>query len=283
MGFISLTDSTNRISSCFNHLATGAATTELIIIMVVLIDANDTLLLDKFQTALQAASTTSRCEIQLRCVEVTFSDLVQHLVALYRAATHFNPRMAVDIIPVNAAGSPLTPEDKSAKLGFCTYAHVALGGTFDRMHNGHRLLLTTSALHSTERIRVGVAINELLAKKQHASLIQPVDERVSAVREFLQRVTPEGTALDIFPMDEFTGGTTTLASVNAIVVSPETQPAAVKINDTRAANSLPPLAVLVIEYVENHSNLGDDFKLSSGSLRAQDAAANAVSHSDAPP
>lgn len=36
------------------------------------------------------------------------------------------------------------------------YRHVAVGGTFDRLHGGHRLLLAATALVATESVFVGV-------------------------------------------------------------------------------------------------------------------------------
>jgi hypothetical protein len=39
---------------------------------------------------------------------------------------------------------------------FETYPNVCLGGTFDRLHGGHKLLLTAAALVCTKRLTVGV-------------------------------------------------------------------------------------------------------------------------------
>jgi pantetheine-phosphate adenylyltransferase len=36
------------------------------------------------------------------------------------------------------------------------YEHVAVGGTFDRLHVGHRLLLAATALVTTQHVYVGV-------------------------------------------------------------------------------------------------------------------------------
>lgn len=36
------------------------------------------------------------------------------------------------------------------------YGYVALGGTFDRLHNGHKILLSQAALRSSKHVTVGV-------------------------------------------------------------------------------------------------------------------------------
>lgn len=45
------------------------------------------------------------------------------------------------------------PEDSASSLQF---EFVALGGTFDRLHAGHRLLLVSAALVSTKKLYVGI-------------------------------------------------------------------------------------------------------------------------------
>ena len=68
------------------------------------------------------------------------------------------------------------------------YDHVALGGTFDHMHMGHRLLLTESAMLSCQRLLVGVASGPLLESKVLPELIAPCEERVRNVSGFLRDV-----------------------------------------------------------------------------------------------
>lgn len=69
-----------------------------------------------------------------------------------------------------------------------SYDHVALGGTFDHLHMGHRLLLTESLLLARQRLVVGVADESLLESKILCELISPCEERVEGVREFLEDV-----------------------------------------------------------------------------------------------
>lgn len=48
---------------------------------------------------------------------------------------------------------------------FNTFKTVCLGGTFDRLHNGHKVLLGEAALRSTEKLIVGVTDGSMLKSK----------------------------------------------------------------------------------------------------------------------
>lgn len=43
------------------------------------------------------------------------------------------------------------------------YKNVILGGTFDRLHNGHKILLSEAVLRCTERLTVGVTDTNMLS------------------------------------------------------------------------------------------------------------------------
>ena len=55
------------------------------------------------------------------------------------------------------------------------YRDVALGGTFDNIHNGHRLMLAQSAFLTQRRLVVGVSNGPLLVNKILTELIKPVE------------------------------------------------------------------------------------------------------------
>ncbi|KAI1349168.1 cytidylyltransferase [Xylaria sp. FL0043] len=74
---------------------------------------------------------------------------------------------------------------------------VCLGGTFDHLHAGHKLLLTAAALllkvpdnqaAAPARFIIGVTGDELLKRKKYAEFVQPWDLRVTNVIEFLASI-----------------------------------------------------------------------------------------------
>nr|AGU68185.1 pantetheine-phosphate adenylyltransferase [Herpetomonas muscarum] len=129
------------------------------------------------------------------------------------------------------------------------YKYVAVGGTFDHLHAGHKLLLTTAALHATEKLRCGITGDELLVKKKFAEKLQPIEERTKAAESFLRRIRPDLT-LELAAISDVSGGTDTIPDVEALTVSPETERSLSIINDLRAKNGgLAPLVGVPIPYV----------------------------------
>lgn len=75
------------------------------------------------------------------------------------------------------------------------FNHVALGGSFDHMHNGHRKLLYFAVCCCQRQqqggeLTVGVTGDAMLASKQNAHLIDPYSVRAGRVREFINELDP---------------------------------------------------------------------------------------------
>ena len=117
-------------------------------------------------------------------------------------------------------------------LAFMSYNDVVLGGTFDNIHNGHRLLLTQSALIARRRILIGISSGPLLEAKALPELIKPVTNRITDVQCFLSDIKP-WIKHEVVPITDVYGPTTTDSELECVVVSPETVRGAEKINSER--------------------------------------------------
>jgi phosphopantetheine adenylyltransferase len=159
------------------------------------------------------------------------------------------------------------------------YAHVCVGGTFDRLHVGHKLLLSVCALHTTERLVVGLADGVLLAKKHHRPLIEPYATRYAKVCA-LMRVLQPTLRCEVVPLMDPAGPALTDSTLQAIVVTPETLASALSINEQRRARQWAPLAIICVPLISLphawQSVSTHDTKLSSTVLRAQEALASST-------
>lgn len=152
------------------------------------------------------------------------------------------------------------------------FKNVAMGGTFDRLHSGHMLLLSAAALVTSQTLYIGITSEALLSNKAHAELLQPYEVRERSAASYVHCIRPT--------LNVVTGMLTdpkepTEAELNpdmeAIVVSLETVPGAEKINEGRRARGYCPLKIITVPLVGG--SRADD-KLSSSGLRAKEGGQN---------
>ncbi|XP_063236707.1 bifunctional coenzyme A synthase isoform X2 [Bacillus rossius redtenbacheri] len=151
---------------------------------------------------------------------------------------------------------------------FKTYDNVVLGGTFDGLHNGHKILLSEAVLRCNKRITVGVTDMAMIKSKVLWELIEPCSQRISSVEDFLQDVDPS-LHYSVVPIDDPFGPTKEDPSFEMIVVSAETQRGGLKVNELRARLGLPRLDVHTVQLLETDrpAEEEEEKKLSSSNRR----------------
>ncbi|KAJ7097793.1 hypothetical protein B0H15DRAFT_822724 [Mycena belliarum] len=160
--------------------------------------------------------------------------------------------------PRSASAAP-SPAPSSSGLASPAprFPVVALGGTFDHLHAGHKILLSMAAYIAAEKLIVGVTDDALLTRKVHAQVLESLAQRTAAVRAFLTAFRPQ-LAYDIVPISDVYGPTGWDANIQALVVSKETASGAAAIAAHRASHGLPPLETFTIDVISATStNLSD--------------------------
>jgi pantetheine-phosphate adenylyltransferase len=127
------------------------------------------------------------------------------------------------------------------------FKKVAVGGTFDELHKGHRALLS-KAFEVGEYVLIGLTSDEFVAKMNKPHKTAPYNERFAELTVFLEK-SGFKNRFEISPLFTFYGLTLNRDGLDALVVSQETIKTGEIINNKRAEAGLPPLSIVEINLV----------------------------------
>ncbi|KAK8075816.1 Phosphopantetheine adenylyltransferase [Apiospora hydei] len=172
---------------------------------------------------------------------------------------------------------------QASRVTTTPHSVVCLGGTFDHLHPGHKLLLTAAILllkvpdeGSSEPCSfvIGITGDELLKNKKYAEFVQPWEDRAMSVIEFLASMlelqrqgwkggaAPKITKKDreitaLFRSDTISvscvqiqdafGPTITQENMDALVVSGETRSGGAAVNAKRTELGWHPLQIFEVD------------------------------------
>ncbi|KAI9509334.1 Nucleotidylyl transferase [Russula earlei] len=134
-----------------------------------------------------------------------------------------------------------------------SYPVVALGGTFDHLHAGHKILLSMAAWIADEKVIVGVTDDALLTKKENKNVLESLPERMRGVRRFMELFKPS-LFYDIVPLNDIYGPTATDPNIQALVVSKETASGGSAVNKCREEKVFSPLKIFEIDVISHSSS-----------------------------
>jgi len=187
------------------------------------------------------------------------------------------------------------PEIVRAPTGsFTCHNVVAVGGTFDHLHAGHKLLLTATALllqpasrvsTTARRLIVGITGDELLKNKKYAEYMKSWKQRQADVVDFLLSIlsfpassrqeaiqtlsfdepSPNGRAIhtklngpsitiECVEIQDPFGPTITDESVTALVVSGETRSGGQAVNNKRAEKGWKSLETFEVDVLDTEGS-----------------------------
>lgn len=212
-----------------------------------------------------------------------------------KAGTHLDiERLAGGLSDMTSSQSQ-PPGTSSPQRDWKQHSSVAVGGTFDHLHAGHKLLLTVTALlldrdpnscsSGRRALKIGITGDELLRKKKYLDQLQEWNKRQAGVGNFLVELlqmklptdalkssrclsNPEsgartvreefdsGVVINYVEIFDAFGPTITDESISALVVSGETRSGGQAVNDRRKAKGWSLLEVFEVDVLD--ATGGDD-------------------------
>lgn len=133
------------------------------------------------------------------------------------------------------------------------FSVVAVGGTFDELHKGHKALLK-KAFEVGQHVLIGLCSDEFVQQMEKQHEVAPYQDRLEGLRAFLREngLLPRA---EIVPLNDSYGMTLHKDCMDALIVSKETEPTAMEINKKRKAMGLGTIEVIVVNMIpsENHT------------------------------
>ena len=201
--------------------------------------------------------------IYLYSPDIYHSTTLSLLFYLYQKQLNENPDIDILIIPrskifdkpENLTTLSFRPNEDNGGIKVINKLDcvpcIIFGGTFDHLHNGHKLLLTASALFSTEQVIVGM--NENIHSKSYQEFIQPIWKRSAEVLSVLMEIN-KNIRYIIEAISDGIGPAGTSREAKILMLTEETIRGGEICNQRRRDNNLPPLQIFVLPLL--YSNNG---------------------------
>jgi cytidyltransferase-like protein len=132
------------------------------------------------------------------------------------------------------------------------FNRVAVGGTFDELHRGHKSLLA-KAFEVGDTVIIGLTSDEFVSKMAKPHKTASYAERLKELKSYLSKLKLSDR-VQIVPLSDPYGTTLSGLSIDALVVSKETEVTAAKINEKRKGVGLPLLKIVTISMVPAENN-----------------------------
>ncbi|SCU89327.1 LADA_0E14862g1_1 [Lachancea dasiensis] len=146
------------------------------------------------------------------------------------------------------------------------YEVSALGGTFDHLHDGHKILLSVAVYLTSQKLIVGITDRELLQNKKYAEFLESFEMRCQNVRKFVTRMKPT-LQLDLVPLRDVCGPTGAVPEIQSLIVSRETESGGKFVNSVRKEKGLSTLKIHAVNVLGGQEDDGWKEKISSTELR----------------
>ncbi|KAK6204313.1 uncharacterized protein RJT21DRAFT_80927 [Scheffersomyces amazonensis] len=146
---------------------------------------------------------------------------------------------------------------------------TAVGGTFDHLHDGHKILLSMALFLARTKLIIGITGAKLLVNKKYAEALEPFSVRQSNVVEFLALLNSAHTNWEIYEINDVCGPTGFVGDIDALVLSYESAKGGEYVNEYRTNHGFRALQVISIDVIGGNGDQDNNWqgKLSSTDFR----------------
>lgn len=132
------------------------------------------------------------------------------------------------------------------------YKHAILGGTFDRLHAGHKHFIET-AENISEKVTIGLVTDKFLGNRLHKDIIEPYKVRERELKEYLISKSYDAKTI-IYPLSDIFGPSLKDPDIDMVLAIDESIENAQLINRERAKKGFSKLSIVVVPKLKADDN-----------------------------
>eukprot|EP00210_Caulerpa_lentillifera_P000267 g260.t1 len=206
-------------------------------------------------------------------MEVEYAFLKQlndHRIGLHLNEIEAVPMETIGNNSVTNQDTQYDPVDWGAPLSF---PKVVVGGTYDHLHAGHRLVLSVCALITSQKLFIGITDEGYLQGKKYKELIHSLRQRKETISSFIHHINKDlDFQFSVLRDPQEPVLAEVYANLDALVVSMETLAGGEAVNQSRIVRGLDKLEIIVVDCIEHDASN----KLSSTQLREIESSSRSI-------
>ncbi|KAG5419084.1 hypothetical protein I9W82_002851 [Candida metapsilosis] len=191
-------------------------------------------------------------------------------IAKQEQAIFQNVPLAHTSLDINLANSTYPSKCNKIMKQFHT---TAVGGTFDHLHDGHKILLSMAYFLTSKRLIIGITGSELLKNKKFSDVLEPFNKRQNSVVQFLDLIMDEIVHYEIYQINDICGPTGYIEDIDGLVISHESSAGGEFVNKYRREHGFKELDLTAIKVIgDSESNAENKWKgkISSTDIRERE-------------
>lgn len=179
-------------------------------------------------------------------------------------------------LPNEISSSPSSSIISKNNKNYQEFNICAVGGTFDHLHDGHKILLSMSLFLTFSKLIIGITGSSLLLNKKFNQVLQSFDIRKSSVLNFIQLIHPlisGGKLIEFYEINDICGPTGYISNIDSLIISEETTSGGEFVNKYRKDHGFKQLDITSIKVIgdeQSNSNNSWKGKLSSTDIRQRE-------------